>query len=77
MTLKNNRAPILCYVKLCASFQNHQIQIQFKIFLLNIERVYIEMQEYETQMGLSNSIIMTRHVLIFDLYFALGRNKLG
>ena len=24
MTLKNNRAPVLCYFKLCASFQNHQ-----------------------------------------------------
>ena len=23
MTLKNNRAPLLCYIKLCASFQNH------------------------------------------------------
>ena len=23
MTLKNNRAPILCYFKLCASFRNH------------------------------------------------------
>ena len=23
MTLKNNRAPFLCYVKLCATFQNH------------------------------------------------------
>ena len=24
MTLENNRAPLLCYVKLCASFQSHQ-----------------------------------------------------
>ena len=24
MTLKNNKAPLLCYFKLCASFQNHQ-----------------------------------------------------
>ena len=24
MTLKNNRAPLLCYIKLCASFQSHQ-----------------------------------------------------
>ena len=24
MTLKNNRAPLLCYFKLCASFRNHQ-----------------------------------------------------
>ena len=24
MTLKNNRAPFLCYIKLCASFQSHQ-----------------------------------------------------
>ena len=24
MSLKNNRAPLLCYIKLCASFQNHQ-----------------------------------------------------
>ena len=24
MTLKNNRAPLLCYVKLCASFQSHR-----------------------------------------------------
>ena len=24
MTLKNNRAPVLCYFELCASFQNHQ-----------------------------------------------------
>ena len=23
MTLKNNRAPLLCYIKLCASFHNH------------------------------------------------------
>ena len=23
MTLKNNRAPLLCYIKLCASFQTH------------------------------------------------------
>ena len=23
MTLKNNRAPLLCYIKLCASFQSH------------------------------------------------------
>ena len=23
MTLKNNRAPLLCYIKLCASFQHH------------------------------------------------------
>ena len=23
MTLKNNRAPLLCYLKLCASFRNH------------------------------------------------------
>ena len=25
MTLKNNRAPILCYFKLCASFHNHRL----------------------------------------------------
>ena len=24
MTLKNNRAPLLCYIKLCASFQSHR-----------------------------------------------------
>ena len=24
MTLENNRAPLLCYLKLCASFQSHQ-----------------------------------------------------
>ena len=24
MTLKNNRAPLLCYIKLCASFHNHR-----------------------------------------------------
>ena len=24
MTLKNNRAPLLCYLKLCASFQSHR-----------------------------------------------------
>ena len=24
MTLKNNRAPFLCYIKLCASFQSHR-----------------------------------------------------
>ena len=24
MTLKNNRAPLLCYIKLCAPFQSHQ-----------------------------------------------------
>ena len=24
MTLKNNRAPVLCYTKLCASFQSHR-----------------------------------------------------
>ena len=24
MTLKNNRAPLLCYIKLCASFQKHR-----------------------------------------------------
>ena len=24
MTLKNNRAPLLCYIKLCASFRSHQ-----------------------------------------------------
>ena len=24
MTLKNNRAPLLCYIKVCASFRNHQ-----------------------------------------------------
>ena len=25
MTLKNNRAPLLCYIKLCASFQSHRL----------------------------------------------------
>ena len=30
MTLKNNRAPLLCYIKLCASFQSHQ-WIQTKV----------------------------------------------
>ena len=30
MTLKNNRAPLLCYIKLCASFQCHQ-WIQTKV----------------------------------------------
>ena len=25
MTLKNNRAPLLCYFKLCASFHSHQM----------------------------------------------------
>ena len=24
MTLKNNKAPLLCYIKLCASFQSHR-----------------------------------------------------
>ena len=30
MTLKNNRAPLLCYIKLCASFQSHR-WIQTKV----------------------------------------------
>ena len=30
MTLKNNRDPLLCYIKLCASFQSHQ-WIQTKV----------------------------------------------
>ena len=30
MTLKNNRAPFLCYIKLCASFQSHR-WIQTKV----------------------------------------------
>ena len=30
MTLKNNRDPLLCYIKLCASFQNHR-WIQTKV----------------------------------------------
>ena len=25
MTLKNNRAPLLCYIKLCASFESHRL----------------------------------------------------
>ena len=55
-----------------------QIQIQIQnIFIEHITWVYIEIQEYETQMGLFNSIIITCHIFIFDLYFALGRNKLG
>ena len=56
-------------------------KIQFNsiqnIFIEHSTWVYIEIQEYETQMGLFNSIIITCHILIFDLYFALGRNKLG
>ena len=53
-----------------------QIQIQ-NIFIEHSTWVYIEIQEYETQMGLFNSMIITCHILIFDLYFALGSNKLG
>ena len=33
MTLKKNRAPLLCYIKLCASFQSHQ-WIQTKVTVL-------------------------------------------
>ena len=53
-----------------------KIQIQ-NIFIEHSTWVYIEIQEYKTQMGLFNSIIKTCHILIFDLYFAFGRNKLG
>ena len=32
MTLKNNRAPLLCYINLCASFQSHRwIQTQVTV----------------------------------------------
>ena len=39
--------------------------------------VYIEIQEYETQMGLFNSIIIARHILTFLPLFCNGENKLG
>ena len=33
MTLKNNRAPLLCYFKLCASFHSHQwIQTSVRVW---------------------------------------------
>ena len=40
-----------------------QIQIQ-NIFVEHSTWVYIEIQEYETQISLFNSMIITRHILI-------------
>ena len=38
MTLKNNRAPLLCYFKLCASFHSHQsIQTRVTVWKLPIQ----------------------------------------
>ena len=51
MTSKNNRAPLLCYIKLCASFQSH--------------RWSNELQYGNAQFGL-NSAFLSRMTLKFD-----------
>ena len=55
-----------------------QIQIQIQIQNIFIEHntwVYIENQEYKTQMGLFNSTITKHHIVAFDLSFALEKTN--
>ena len=57
-----------------------QVRVKFKIQIQNIfiehnTWVYIENQEYETQMGLFNSTITKHHIVVFDLSFALEKTN--
>ena len=53
-----------------------QIQIQIQnIFIEHNTWVYIENQEYETQMVLFNSTITKHHIVVFYLSFALEKTN--
>ena len=50
MTLKNNREPLLCYVKLCASFQSHQL---IKAWITVRERlIWVEIGNFSSRVTL-------------------------
>ena len=61
---------------ICIIFYEGDIQIQIQnIFIEHNTWVYIENQEYETQMGLFNSTITKHHIVVFYLSFALEKTN--